>query len=352
MGLPPGLWIDDLLRRDRSAPPKLTVLVPAFEDAPYLDEALASVARQEIAELEVVIADDASSDATPEIAEGWSRRDPRFRLVRNARNLGMTENWNRALAEATAPFVFKLDADDRLEPGTLSRMFEVLERAPEVRFAACRTVECDERLEPLRPFDGERAFTRANLDPAADHRLPGWRWFELSFDDIQLWHSSAQLHRTEALRAAGGWDATWSCASDTDLLLRVLADNRPAAHIGHVGVRYRRRAGSVSDHFERAGWKVAEAILVALRALERAGAHRVVASRRLRRNWWRLWSNARQLGRDTRLWASMPDRIREALTSVHTSLRRPPTAVCAEGWLRDRLWTLAHRQSIERDSPP
>lgn len=343
MGLPPGLWIDDLLRRDRSAPPKLTVLVPAFEDAPYLDEALASVARQEIAELEVVIADDASSDATPEIAEGWSRHDPRFRLVRNARNLGMTENWNRALAEATAPFVFKLDADDRLEPGTLSRMFEVLERAPEVRFAACRTVECDERLEPLRPFDGERAFTRANLDPAADHRLPGWRWFELSFDDIQLWHSSAQLHRTEALRVAGGWDATWSCASDTDLILRSLATDQPIAHVGHVGVRYRRRAGSVSERFDRAGWKSAESILVGLRALERAGERRVLRERRLRRNWWRLWAASRRLVADGPLWETMPPAVRGKLEPIAPTLRRPPLSLRLEGRLRDRLWAWRER---------
>lgn len=324
--------------------PRLTVLVPAFQDEPHLDAALESVLGQDMAELEVVVRDDASSDGTAEVAQGWCRRDARVRLLRNESNVGMTENWNLALAEARSPLVFKLDADDALEPGTLTRLIDALERTPAARFAACRTVECDEALAPRAPFHGERAFLAAGLDPARDVTLPGWRWFERSFDDAQLWHSSAQLHRTEELRAAGGWDATWSCASDTDLLLRLLATDRPVAHLGHVGVRYRRRAGSVSERSEREGWKGVESILSALRALERASTARVLASARLRRNWWRLWSNARAVARDRGLWAAMPERVHAKLEPVAASLRMPPAPVRVEGWLRDRFWALRQRR--------
>lgn len=324
--------------------PRLTVLVPAFQDEPHLDAALESVLAQGFAEIEVVVRDDASTDRTAEVALGWCRRDARVRLLRNESNAGMTENWNLALAEARASLVFKLDADDVLEPGTLVPMAEALEREPEARFAACRTVECDESLEARAPFHGERAFRAAGLDPARDRIQPGWRWFERSFDDAQLWHSSAQLHRTEELRALGGWDPTWSCASDTDLLLRLLATDRPVVHLGHVGVRYRRRVGSVSERSEREGWKRIESVLTCLQALERTGTSRVLASARLRRNWWRLWSNARVLAGDPRLWDALPEGVRAKLEPVAAALRRPPAPVRVEGWLRDRLWALRQRR--------
>jgi glycosyltransferase involved in cell wall biosynthesis len=317
--------------------------VPAFNDEGHLEDALASIAAQSFDRYEVVVCDDASRDGTAAIAEAWAQRDSRIRPLRNRVNLGMTENWNRALAEARAPFVFKLDADDALEREALARLLVTLDSSPEVLFAACRTVECDSMMAAVRPFHGEEALRSAGIDPAADSTRPGWRWFELSFDDHQLWHSSAQLHRTQDLRSGGGWDATWSCASDTDLILRCLASSRPVAHLGYLGVRYRRRAGSVSAQFERSGWKVAESILVTLRALEAAGADRVLGSARLRRNWWRLWSAVRRLEADQGLWRSMPDSLRARLEPELRARRPPPRTVRCEGWLRDRLWRLRRR---------
>jgi|CXWL01.1.fsa_nt_gi hypothetical protein len=323
--------------------PAVSVLVPAFNDAAYLEAALASISRQSFASFEVIVADDASGDETAALAAAWAARDARFRLVRNDVNLGMTENWNRALREAQAPLVFKLDADDALELEALARLEAAFATTPGLRFAACRAVECDAELAPREPFHGEAALRAAGLDPSHDHVKSGWEWFALSFDDYQLWHSSAQLHRREELLAIGGWDPAWSCASDTDLILRLTATARPVAHVGYVGVRYRRRPGSVSSVFSQQGWKRAEAILVSARALQGPGAtlaHRVP---RLRRNWWRTWRNVQAIATEASLWTSMPERIRSRLAAVLTGLRPPPMDVQLEGWLRDRLWRLRHR---------
>ena len=82
-----------------SAPttPLVSVLVPAFDDAAHLDEALRSVLAQSIDDLEVVVADDGSTDATPQLAASWAATDPRVRVLRSDVNRGMTENWNAAL---------------------------------------------------------------------------------------------------------------------------------------------------------------------------------------------------------------------------------------------------------------
>lgn len=323
--------------------PEISVLLPAFEVEGFLGDALASLAGQSFTAFEAIVVDDASRDRTAEVATAWCRRDPRVRLVRNDRNLGMTANWNRALAEARAPLSFKLDADDVLEPEALSRLKAALDGRPQTLFACCRTVECDEALVPRCPFDGERALAAAGLDPERDQVLPGWRWFQLSFDDHQLWHSSAQLHRRGELLAAGGWDTTWGCASDTDLLLRLLASERPVAHIGYVGVRYRRRPGSVSTVFAERGWKLAEATLVTARALA-AHPDAALGNRRLRWNWWRIHRNLERLTADAALWASMPEPERARLREAATGLEQPPLVVRVEGRLRDALWALRHRR--------
>lgn len=319
--------------------PEVSVLVPAFDVELYLDAALASLAAQTFDAFEVIVADDASRDATAALAEGWCRRDPRIRLVRNERNLGMTENWNRGLAEARGPLVFKLDADDTLEPETLARLVAALRADAKVRFASCRTIECDEALAPVEFFAGERALLAAGIDPRRDVVQAGWQWFDLCFDDHQLWHSSAQMHRRVELLAAEGWDPTWGCVSDTDLLLRLLATERPVAHLGYVGVRYRRRSGSVSNIFTERGWKLAEATLVTAKALaSRRGRARRIG--RLRRNWWRIHCNAVRLRSNADLWSTMPERVREKLWPVAEALPAPPLDVCAEGRLRDALWAI------------
>lgn len=318
--------------------------MPAFNDQAYLAEALDSLAAQTFADFEVVVSDDASEDGTAGIAEARAAGDSRVRVLRNARNLGMTENWNRALGEARGELVFKLDADDALEPEALARLLTALDESPRIRFAACRSVECDEQLRPLRPYHGEGALRAAGLDPEEDRTIPGWRWFDLSFDDAQLWHSSAQLHRRQDLLATEGWDATWSCASDTDLLLRATATRRPVAHSSYVGVRYRRRPGSVSARFAESGWKQVEATLVALRALQTIAPVRARLVPRLRRNWWRLAQNLSRLDRDPGLWRTMPERVREKLGPVRLGISPPPASVRFEGRLRDALWLRRQRR--------
>jgi glycosyltransferase involved in cell wall biosynthesis len=320
--------------------PGVSVLVPAFNDARFIDEALTSVAAQRYADFEVVVADDSSADATAELARAWCERDPRFRLVRNEINLGMAANWNRALAEARAPLVFKLDADDALAPEALGRLVRRFEEIPELRFAACATIECDERMVEVGCWSGNRAFVAAGLDPALDRVSPGWSWFDLSFDDAQLWHSSAILARRDDLLARGGWDETWRCSSDTDLILHLTATDRPVAHVGYAGARYRRRPGSVSARSEAEGWRRAEAVLVGARALAASGAKRARRRASLRRHWWRYWSNLQLLLADRAALSGASPEHREALLRVAASIAPPPLDIRLEGRLRGALWRL------------
>ncbi|WP_246150376.1 glycosyltransferase family 2 protein [Agromyces intestinalis] len=110
--------------------PRVSVVIPCYNYARYLEDSVGSVLAQEGVDLDVVILDDASSDDSVAVAERIATRDPRVRLVRHARNLGHVETANEALGLATGEFVVKLDADDLLTPGSLARSTALLTAYP------------------------------------------------------------------------------------------------------------------------------------------------------------------------------------------------------------------------------
>ena len=107
-------------RRDRC--PTISVVIPCHDHGAYLDEALVSVLSQSRTPLEVVVVDDGSTDDTPEVAARWA---PWVRLVRQAKG-GVGSARNAATPHVVGDAVLWLDADDRLAPGALGRLADVL----------------------------------------------------------------------------------------------------------------------------------------------------------------------------------------------------------------------------------
>ncbi|MEV3992911.1 glycosyltransferase family 2 protein [Streptomyces sp. NPDC049837] len=97
--------------------PDVTVTVIVHNDAERLPRAVASVRAQTHRDIEIVISDDHSTDATPQVAAELAERDDRIRVVRLERNSGgCGAPRNRALETARAPYLMFLDSDDELPP--------------------------------------------------------------------------------------------------------------------------------------------------------------------------------------------------------------------------------------------
>lgn len=273
---------------------RVSVLIPAYDAAPYVGAAIDSVRAQTFDDWEIVAVDDASSDDTEAILRAYA--SDRIRIDRNPHNLGMTANWNRCLALARGELVLKLDADDALKPRALELLTGALDDA-NVIAAGVRTLSCDEALEPFDGIPGDDAMLRAGIDPYRDHVLGGERWYDFAAFGHQLWASSSFMVRREPLVALGGWDERFGCASDTELMWRVLEQGLPVAHRGAVGSLYRMRPGSVSDVYRARGWLTWEGTAANLVSLGRVRAKRPLR-RSLRmhyvRQWRRWWSSAEE----------------------------------------------------------
>ena len=106
--------------------PRVSVLLPVRDEEPYLGECLDSLSAQTLAEFEVIVVDDGSTDASAAIAEQRARRDSRFRVLRQE-PAGMVAASERARAEARAPLVARMDADDVMLPERLELQVAAIE---------------------------------------------------------------------------------------------------------------------------------------------------------------------------------------------------------------------------------
>jgi glycosyltransferase involved in cell wall biosynthesis len=125
--------------------PLVSVLLAVHDDARYLPSAVESVLRQTVDDLELIVVDDGSTDATPGILSTLT--DPRVAVLRNDRQLGLAASLNRGLDRAAGRYVARLDADDVALPNRLELQ---LARMSEVAVLGSAVLDLDEAGRPGR----------------------------------------------------------------------------------------------------------------------------------------------------------------------------------------------------------
>lgn len=125
---------------------KIEIFIPAYNAARFIGQTIESALAQEVADLAIVVLDNASTDDTVAVVTRYADRG--VRCVRNEVNIGAIGNHNRALELATAEYVKLLSADDVLLPGTLAKQMAVLDRHPDVGVVSCNCIVTDNELQP------------------------------------------------------------------------------------------------------------------------------------------------------------------------------------------------------------
>src|SRR6516225_3256698 len=137
--------------------PAISVIMPVRNGAEWLAEAVASVRAQDFGDFEFLIVDDGSDDGTAAMLAGLAAADPRIRLLRQAPQ-GIVAALNNAIAEARAPYLARLDADDRARPDRLGKQLAFMEAHPFMHSALIM------RAALVRQNGGYRAGFRAAED--------------------------------------------------------------------------------------------------------------------------------------------------------------------------------------------
>jgi len=205
--------------------PLISILLPVYNGASTLDEALDSVAAQTMSDFEIIVVDDGSTDATPALLSG--RREPRLRIL-SSPHVGLLPALNLGLSVCRAPYVARLDADDVCRPLRLERQLAIMEQEPDVGV-------CGTQVEAFPAADVAEGFAI----------YVEWQNALLSHSDIcreifiesPIAHPSAMVRRAEVLALGGYQDRGW--AEDYDLWLRYHAAGRQFTKIPEALVRWR-----------------------------------------------------------------------------------------------------------------
>lgn len=147
---------------------KVSILIPTYNRAHYLREAIQSALNQTYANIEVIILDDASPDHTPQVAAEFSH-DPRVRYIRHSKNMGIAENWRAGIKAATGEFFCLLHDDDTFEPKFVEALLLPLVREEGLILAFCDHWVMEAHGSRLKEKTDEvsRQFGRDRLTPGA-----------------------------------------------------------------------------------------------------------------------------------------------------------------------------------------
>ncbi|WP_046113047.1 glycosyltransferase family 2 protein [Aquincola tertiaricarbonis] len=214
-----------------AAPPLVSVIVPTYNCAAYIDETVASVLAQTHPAVELIVIDDGSTDGTLERLAAWG---PRLTVVPQA-NAGVCAARNHGLRIARGEFVCLLDHDDYWFPDKLAVQVAALQARPEVG------VVYGSFMPWQRPAEGAAFPSPASLDRSAsgsgpDPAFSGWIYHQFLLDCWML--TSSAMFRASVFRDCGLFDETLPYSEDWELWLRI-SRRHPFLKLREVHTLYR-----------------------------------------------------------------------------------------------------------------
>ncbi|MDG1409274.1 MAG: glycosyltransferase family A protein [Acidimicrobiales bacterium] len=217
--------------RTPPAAPAISVIVPAHDDATYLDTCLTSIRIQDFTEWECIVIDDASIDATVDVALRHAEEDRRIRLVRSEHNIGLAAARNVGIAAATGTYLAFLDADDFLFDGSLRvRLAAAKSDDPRVIGSWCDWLSVPEAAGLEHQTKGPGNF--------------GVIDYETGGGENQVISTSPLVLRS-VVESLGGFDPEFRTAEDFEFWTRLFRNGFRLRFAPVVGVAYRQKRASM-----------------------------------------------------------------------------------------------------------
>lgn len=239
----------------RTAAPRVSVVMPAYNNEQYVTSAVKSILAQRYRDFEMIVIDDGSTDNTAERVAALARGDSRVRLVSQS-NTGIVGALNHGLDLARGSIIARMDSDDIAYPDRFGRQIAFLDEHPEVVLLGTQIVIIDQHGR-LRAIRGEE-FGHDELLHAI-----------LSGKSGAIMHPTVMMRR-EALDKAGHYRDEFRHVEDADLFLR-LAEVGEIRNLRQPLLNYRHHGNSVCHLHREEQQGIKERVI--RDALDRRGRH-------------------------------------------------------------------------------
>lgn len=209
--------------------PIVSVLMSVYNGEQFLCDAIESILFQSLRDLELIVVNDGSTDATAEILRGYQQKDSRLRVFHQD-NLGLIESLNRGAGFSRGKYIARMDADDIAPKNRLALQVNFLEKQKELAVVG----------GSIDVINASGIKLETCHFPTSDEEIKS----TLVSGTCPICHP-ATVMRAQAFRSVGGYRKAFAEAEDYDLWLR-LADGFRLANLEAVVLRYRRHQGQVS----------------------------------------------------------------------------------------------------------
>ena len=201
--------------------PKISILVPAYNTAPFISETLDSVLAQTFTDWECIVVNDGSTDSTEEIVKKYVAADSRFKLI-SRENGGPSAARNAGIDAASGEYILPLDSDDRIGAEYIEMALDVFAKNPSVKLVYCRA----------------RFFGESN----SAWKLPEYRYERMITTNCIF--CSSVFRRADAVEA-GCYDESFVKGyEDWDFLLRLLGPQDTVVRLDKELFFYRQHTNS------------------------------------------------------------------------------------------------------------
>ncbi|MDT8998078.1 glycosyltransferase family 2 protein [Paucibacter sp. APW11] len=220
--------------------PWLSIILPVYGVESYVLDCAESILAQADNGVELIFVDDASPDGSAALIETLQARHPRLQLLRHERNLGLSGARNTGLSAASGDYVWCIDPDDLLEPGTLPRLRQLLaQQRPDL-------LTCD-----FRSFDdGGSTESRPRYAHIQTFTAPRPAYAEPREQLLGGLFAAGQFHAWTKIVRRAAWPDTLRfplgrAFEDLCLVPRLALQMHSHLHVDEVWIAYRQRPGSI-----------------------------------------------------------------------------------------------------------
>jgi len=221
---------------------QVSVIIANYNGEKFVADAIRSACRQTLRDIEIIVSDDASTDASVAIVEGLIAEDDRIRLVRSGANGGPAAARNRALDIARGEWISILDSDDLMHPGRLQSIIEEAARS-----------QADIVADDLLLFDASRQASPQTLFSGRWAKSPQWvspEQYVLTNNPYgrgpALGYLKPVIRSSVISRNQVRYDERLTIAEDYDFVFRLLMAGASFRTLPQIGYFYRRHGESVS----------------------------------------------------------------------------------------------------------